>query len=101
MNDPDQTNPAPAPFDFDAFPMDTLFHDRRGGRDRRRAGSKGGDPAAEGLPRPPAERRAKKERRRRIDPTTFEKQYAPRPTAPRPTALSAMERARTHQWFHA
>ncbi len=35
----------------------------------------GTPPAAEGPTRPVPERRAKKERRRRIDPTTFEKQY--------------------------
>src|SRR5690242_18522382 len=53
-------------FDPTAYPPDTLFHERRDGQDRR--GS-----AAD--PNPSGERRAKKERRRRIDPTTFEKQY--------------------------
>ncbi|MFO0908531.1 MAG: hypothetical protein U0794_09240 [Isosphaeraceae bacterium] len=61
-------------FDFDAFPADTLFYDRRAGRDRRT------EPASEAAlpsttPKTPVERRDKKERRRRIDPTTFEKQY--------------------------
>ena len=71
MSDQEQTNPKPPEFDFDGFPEGTLFFDRREGQDRRDR------PRAEG-PRPtqaPGERRAKKERRRRIDPTTFEKQY--------------------------
>lgn len=46
-------------FDFSAYPPDTLFHDRRAGVPRS-------GPA-----------RARKERRRRVDPTTFEKQYTP------------------------
>jgi len=54
------------PFDFSSYPPDSCFHDRRSGRDRR-----DDHPS----PRPTAERRARKERRRRIDPTTFEKQY--------------------------
>jgi hypothetical protein len=76
MSDPEQTSPAPGPFDFGSFPDDTLFHDRREGRERRRRGAEA-ERAGEAsvAPRPPAERRAKKERRRRIDPTTFEKQY--------------------------
>jgi hypothetical protein len=71
----DQTNSASPEFDFSAYPYDTLFHDRRTGRERRgrSAPQKAQEDAA---PRPPqAERRVKKERRRRIDPTTFEKQY--------------------------
>ena len=58
-----------AAFPFNKFPRDTLFHDRRTGLDRRDS------PRTEAPAGPPAERRAKKERRRRIDPTTFEKQY--------------------------
>ena len=69
MSDQEQT-PTPAPkFDFDAFPADACFHDRRGGKDRRDL-----------KPPPPkktTERRDKPERRKRIDPTTFEKQYTP------------------------
>lgn len=49
-------------FDFSAYPPNTAFHERRTGKDRRE-----GKQAQE---RPP-----RKERRRRIDPTTFEKQY--------------------------
>ncbi len=63
-----------AKFDFDAFPEDTLFHDRRRGAERRgkfRSGTDGGATPPRGM----KERRVKKERRRRIDPTTFEKQY--------------------------
>jgi hypothetical protein len=50
------------PFDFTAYPPDTLFYERRGPKPE--------DPAQQ--PPPP---RPKKERRRRVDPTTFEKQY--------------------------
>jgi hypothetical protein len=72
MPDNDETRPEPAKFDFSAFPPDTLFYDRREGQERRDR------PAAaipEIIPAKSGERRAKKERRRRIDPTTFEKQY--------------------------
>jgi hypothetical protein len=61
-----ETSTTPPKFDFSAYPEETCFHDRRTGRDRR---------ASEPAPTPGGERRAKKERRRRIDPTTFEKQY--------------------------
>ncbi|MDB5351890.1 MAG: hypothetical protein JWN86_3137 [Planctomycetota bacterium] len=65
-------------FDFSAFPSDTLFFDRREGRERRTEG--GHSPAIPGPVLVPAGslkqvERAKKERRKRIDPTTFEKQY--------------------------
>lgn len=63
------TNQPTPKFDFSSFPADTLFHDRREGRERRA-------PRAAVLPSvAPPERRERKERRRRIDPTTFEKQY--------------------------
>lgn len=76
MSDQDQTIPVPAPFDFTKFPEDTLFYERREFRDRRDGPQPARPPAAEvAPPKAPAERRAKKERRRRIDPTTFEKQY--------------------------
>jgi hypothetical protein len=70
----DQTKSPPREFDFSAFPPNTLFHDRRTGCERRtklikQANTEQHDPQASG------ERRAKKERRRRIDPTTFDKQY--------------------------
>jgi hypothetical protein len=75
MFDQDETMPDPPEFDFQAFPEDTLFHDRREGRERRdRPGA--GDPGTGTIGSAKApERRVKKERRRRIDPTTFEKQY--------------------------
>jgi hypothetical protein len=66
------SKPAPK-FDFIAFPPDTLFHDRRSGIERREA-----EAALAGgvfAPVSVAERRQKKDRRRRIDPTTFDKQY--------------------------
>jgi len=49
-------------FDFSAYPPNTVFHERRMGKDRRQAPQE-------------RERPPRKERRRRIDPTTFEKQY--------------------------
>ncbi len=76
MNDDINKTMDPAPeFDFDRFPSNTLFHDRREGRDRRGHGPSTTPPAPAGLAPPARERREKKERRRRIDPTTFEKQY--------------------------
>jgi hypothetical protein len=77
MSDQEETKPKPTAFDFEAFPRNTLFHDRREGLDRRdrdaveRPKAGAGQETARVVP----ERRAKKERRRRIDPTTFEKQY--------------------------
>ncbi len=82
MSDQEETKPGPPKFDFEAFPKDTLFYERRDRLERR-------FPLDGTAPPPPApvpvvvpkltpggpERRAKKERRRRIDPTTFEKQY--------------------------
>jgi hypothetical protein len=72
--DDHQTNPPAPEFDISRYPRDTLFHERRIGRDRRHPDA-AAEPAAI-LPRPaePGERRQKKERRRRIDPTTFEKE---------------------------
>jgi hypothetical protein len=55
MADNDSTPGGMAKFDFEAFPADTCFHERR--------------------TKPPEEKPSRKERRRRIDPTTFEKQY--------------------------
>ena len=66
---PDQTPPESPEFNFSAFPADTLFLDRR-------TLPQGNRPAT---PRPGAhvrnEAKPRKERRRRVDPTTFEKQY--------------------------
>ena len=71
----DKTNPGRPEFDFSRYPFNTLFHERRNGRDRRDK-----DPTPDAPDEPTAdearpERRAKKDRRRRIDPTTFDKQY--------------------------
>jgi hypothetical protein len=78
MNDAsDDTKPSPTPgsFDFSAFPKNTVFHERRTGRDRRDlAGPRSESQKEQGAARP-TERRVRKERRKRIDPTTFEKQY--------------------------
>ena len=60
-------------FDFSAFPEDTLFYERRLGQERR--GHAAHPPAAPKFPPTPGERRAKVERRKRIDPTTFDKVY--------------------------
>jgi hypothetical protein len=73
MFDNDETKPQPEKFDFSSFPPDTLFHERRNKRDRRSRADARHDESAP--LQAPTERRAKKERRRRIDPTTFEKQY--------------------------
>jgi hypothetical protein len=75
-DDNDQTNPGPKEFDFSPFPSNTVFHERRTGRERRNDGSRGQQKPDVNATRPGAtEQRTKKERRRRIDPTTFEKQY--------------------------
>lgn len=63
----DQTPTPPSKFDPSVYPPDSLFHERRGGPERR-AEAPAGPPVV-------GERRARKERRRRIDPTTFEKAY--------------------------
>jgi hypothetical protein len=73
-----ETNNGKPKFDFSAYPRDTCFHERRSGRDRRST-----QDAAEA-----PERRARKERRRRVDPTTFEKQY----TADEIEFMNAMQR---------
>ncbi len=76
MPDTNETPQDPSKFDFSAYPPDTLFYDRRAGLDRReQATSISPEPVDEGVSVKVPERRAKKERRRRIDPTTFEKQY--------------------------
>ncbi len=69
MNDNDETLAPDPKFDPSSFPEGTLFHDRRWRQ--RRDEANGSLPAPTNKP----ERRARKERRRRIDPTTFEKQY--------------------------
>jgi hypothetical protein len=71
----DQTNPDPPEFDFSRFPFNTLFHERRTGPERRDKGAPSAEPKKPAASEARPERRAKKERRRRIDPTTFEKQY--------------------------
>jgi hypothetical protein len=76
MPDTDETPPVESKFDFSTFPEDTLFYDRRSGlegRDRRAAEPI--EPVVEVIAKKKPERRVRKERRRRIDPTTFEKQY--------------------------
>ena len=74
-DDHDQTNSTPEEFDFSAYPRNSLFHDRREGRDRRGSSAPRHDKPGGTVPDRPPERRQRTERRRRIDPTTFEKQY--------------------------
>src|SRR5262249_17923489 len=61
--------------DFSRYPRNTLFHERRTGRDRRDQDRPSDAPEESGGDHSRAERRTKKDRRRRIDPTTFDKQY--------------------------
>ena len=77
MSDNEETRPEAPKFDFSAFPADTLFYDRRAGLERRdRPAPEVIEPPVDIAPKPTRERRARKERRRRVDPTTFEKQYS-------------------------
>ena len=71
----DQTNPGTPEFDFSRFPFNTLFHERRTGPDRRDKKGVDDRPAQPPASEARSDRRAKKDRRRRIDPTTFDKQY--------------------------
>jgi len=87
IDDDNQTKPTAKEFDFSSYPQNTLFHERREGRDRRYRGD-AGEPATPSGATTGAERRQKKERRRRIDPTTFEKQY----TDEEMEFMSAMQR---------
>lgn len=78
MNDSqDDPKPGPGSFDFSAFPANTVFHERRLVKDRRTGGPARNPADAVDEPRAArnVERRERKERRKRIDPTTFEKQY--------------------------
>ncbi len=70
MSDTVETNESSPVFDFEAYPPDTFFHERREGKDRR-------DKKALAATDKPPQRRTRPERRRKIDPTTFEKQYSP------------------------
>ena len=70
-----KTPPKGKEFDHTPFPGETLFIERRNGNERRDRNDTDVSAKSTNPDRPPAERRAKKERRRRIDPTTFEKQY--------------------------
>ena len=76
--DDDQTKSKTPEFDFFAFPSNTLFHERRYSRDRRTPPARPATirrTSSRNPERVRPERRARKERRKRIDPTTFEKQY--------------------------
>jgi hypothetical protein len=66
LADNQETSGEPPKFDFTAYPPNTLFHDRR----EPKQGQGDANPAAASQ-----ERKGRKERRRRVDPTTFEKQY--------------------------
>ncbi|WP_337174439.1 hypothetical protein [Paludisphaera sp.] len=80
MMDDAQNDPKPpaGSFDFSAYPPNTVFHERREGKDRRDAKGRAAklvEAPVDARPPRVVERREKKERRKRIDPTTFEKQY--------------------------
>ncbi len=93
MSDNPETPPEAPKFDFSAFPPDTLFYDRRTGLERRdRPAPQAVTPPPEAPPKAPGERRARKERRRRIDPTTFEKQY----TDDEIEFMTAVQQFKTH-----
>ncbi len=85
MTDKNETSPPDEEFDFSIFPANTLFHDRRTGQERR-GPRRGAGRSKEGHSL--VDRRTRKERRRRIDPTTFEKQY----TEDEIEFMSAMQR---------
>ncbi len=70
MSRSDETNQSDPKFDFSAFPPDSCFHERRNTPPTE------ADGAPEKPGSAPKPRRVKRERRRRIDPTTFEKQYS-------------------------
>ncbi|MGC8642900.1 MAG: hypothetical protein ACP5XB_23840 [Isosphaeraceae bacterium] len=78
MNDDNNKTKPPLPeFDISTYPPDTLFHERRSSFDRRFGNRRKEQSEGEGPSPPPVkrERRVHKERRRRVDPITFEKQY--------------------------
>jgi hypothetical protein len=78
-DDNDKTKSKAPEFDFSVYPENTVFYDRRSGQERRRPGARTSrtKPNGQVVDHPRPERRARKERRKRIDPTTFEKQYTP------------------------
>lgn len=71
----DETNHEPEKFDLDKYPEILLIHERRRLVDRR--SSTGPSAHSGSRPRSGGDdlRLSRTERRRRIDPTTFEKQY--------------------------
>lgn len=69
MSDTIETPGESSKFDPSAYPPDTFFFERRTVPDRRATRPAPADGAG-------GERRQRKERRRRVDPTTFEKQYS-------------------------
>jgi hypothetical protein len=73
--DDNQTKSPEPEFDLSGYPGNTLFHERRVGRDRRHRGDAAQPEPAGPLQADARDRRTRKDRRRRIDPTTFEKQY--------------------------
>lgn len=70
-----KTPPKATKFDVSSIPDDAILHDRRGGAKRRSSAASEPAAASSHPEVSAAERPLKKERRRRIDPTTFEKQY--------------------------
>jgi hypothetical protein len=74
MSDTPETPGEASKFDPSTYSPDTFFYDRRDGD--RRAGIERRAPRPAPADGTGGERRQKKERRRRVDPTTFEKQYS-------------------------
>jgi hypothetical protein len=91
-DDKEETNKSSPEFDFSAYPRNTLFHERRTGKERRSDEPALPPPEVEAVPPAARQRRQKKDRRRRIDPTTFEKQYTPDELE----FMNAMQRFKEH-----
>jgi len=91
-DDNQQTNPRPPEFDFASHPPNTLFHERREGLERRVTETRDPEQEEPASRAAPTERRARRDRRRRIDPTTFEKQY----TGDEIEFMNAMQRFKDH-----
>ena len=72
--DNDKTTLPTPEFDFSSFSENTVFHERRTVVERRDRKVAKRSPS-ERARSPHPDRRVRQDRRRRVDPTTFEKQY--------------------------
>jgi hypothetical protein len=89
--DKDKTKVTPPEFDFSGFPENTVFHERRSVVERRDRDVVKRSPS-ERASSPHPDRRVRQNRRRRVDPTTFEKQY----TVAELEFMNAMQRFKEH-----